>query len=269
MKNKVWIRLASSPRGIRFLKFDSEGNFYAAVSNQGLYVSTDFGKIWEKRNSGLNSYHITDILSSFPNQIILGTFDLGLYSSINDGLSWRPINSGIKSVSITCFLQYKDFLFAGSEQGIIYRTLDLGDSWERIDSNYTLNAIHCFGKSDKGSLFFTNYHGIFKSNDEGKTWYKVSNLYGFSFANYALPNLNMEYIFVACEANGIYFSTNEGENWFPLRNPLKEMWVRKIAVNSRGDLYALSGNKIFRTSEMGRTWEKVYQGNNEVYSECI
>ena len=266
---KGWFHLPNSPPGIIVLTADLEGSLYGAAWNKGFYISTDLGNNWEKRNSGLQSYYVTDLLRIASNRLVLGTYDDGVYSTTDEGMSWKTINSGIKSVSITCFLQYKDFLFAGSEQGMIYKTSDRGEIWEKTDSNYTLSSIHCFGKSNKGSLFFTNYRGIFKSKDEGKTWYRVSDLCGFSFANYAVLNSNLEYIFIASEANGIHFSTDDGDSWFPLRNPLKEMWVRSIAVNSKGDIFAVSRNKIYRTEEVGRSWEKVYQGNNEVYSSYI
>lgn len=268
-KNKIWIRLENSPPGIGILKSDSKGNLYGAAYNSGLYISTDIGKTWEKRISGLNTYYITDILNSSPNQIILGTYDDGLYSSTDYGLNWKSINTGIKSVSVTCFIRNNNFLYAGSEQGVIYRTYNRGVAWERVYCNDRQSLIQCFGKSNSGSLFYTNYSGIYKSTDDGSSWYKVSNLYGFSFANFVLLNTNSEYIFVACEANGIHYSRDDGETWSPLRNALREKWITAIAVNSKGVIFAATRNQILRTEDFGRTWEKVYQGINEVYSNCI
>jgi photosystem II stability/assembly factor-like uncharacterized protein len=49
-----------------------------------------------------------------------------------------------------------------------------------------------------------------------------------------------------------------GENWTAINNGLTDAYVFTLAIAPNGDIFAGTDSSIFRTTDNGKNWEKVY-----------
>ncbi len=283
-----WDFLDGSPANVSSLSKGINNEIFVGTSNNGFYISTNEGKNWYSRSNGLNNLHITCMVSYPENSVIIGTYGDGLFISFTQGQCWQPINSGIKSVHATALFKYNQYLFAGSQEGMIYRSPDNGDSWFRTDSTYTYMPVTAFLKTRENNLLFSSWDysfksknnefnsgqvfpktkdkivdagsptgKIFKSTDEGNTWHESAQVYVNSFSSYYDPNSDKEYLLAAADYMGIMISTDEGNNWYPANNGI-DGFPQDVATNSNGYFFASSSIKIFRSIDFGVSWQTIY-----------
>jgi photosystem II stability/assembly factor-like uncharacterized protein len=292
-----WNFIHNSPENITSIAKGKNNEIFAGTSDKGFFYSSDFGRTWCQNNKNLINLYITSLLVNSTGDIFIGTYGDGLFKNSAQLDYWQIINSGITSNHITSFLKYKKLLFAGSQQGILYKTSDNGNSWIRKDSTYTTMPITCICNSKK-SLFFSAWYfpfellknngqwefinygkkvdvnesvsgKVFKSTDEGNSWKQTANLNVNSFATFYDSATNYEYILTATGNTGIYLSTDDGENWYPSNNGILNEYIEDIETDGDGNFFASSTNKIFRSSDFGKTWETIYTGSSTVYHITI
>ena len=283
-----WSLQNGSPAKVTSLSKGINNEIFVGTSNNGFYISTNEGKNWEQRSNGLLNLNITCMVSYPENSIIIGTYGDGLFISVTQGQCWQPLNSGIKSVHTTALLKSNQYLFAGSQEGMLYKSFDNGDSWFRIDSTYTYMPVTAFLKTKKNSLLFASYDypfksendvlnsehilpeiinhiidsrspnaKIFKSINEGNTWNEAAQVYVNSFSRYYDPNSDKEYLLAAADYMGIMISTDDGDNWYPANNGI-DGFSQDVATNSSGYFFASSSMKIFRSTDFGVSWQTIY-----------
>ena len=68
-------------------------------------------------------------------------------------------------------------------------------------------------------------------------------------------------IFIAVENEGVHRSTDGGETWVLTSEDLRGETVTALAIHPNGDLYAGTASGVFRSSDSGASWAKVYLGN--------
>ncbi len=194
-----------------------------------------------------------------------------LFKTLNGGQSWDvispdlsrekwdvPANVGIyatkemetmprRGVIYTVAPSYKDVntIWAGTDDGLIHITKDGGKSWQnvtppemkswekvslidagRFDANTAYAAINTLRLDD------LRPH-ILRTHDSGKTWKEIVN---------GLPNggtvnavredpVRKGLLFCGTE-QAVYFSTNDGENWQPLRLNMPATSIRDLVVHN-------------------------------------
>ncbi|NJL09389.1 MAG: hypothetical protein HC908_01685 [Calothrix sp. SM1_7_51] len=104
-----------------------------------------------------------------------------------------------------------------------------------------------------------NIAGVYSFNKDDEKWERKNN----GLTNTVVRSLNNheQYLFAATE-DGVFQSTDKGENW-KLLNPesLKNKDIQALVVSSNGDIFA--GNKgdgIFRSNIFEKNWELFNNG---------
>jgi hypothetical protein len=70
--------------------------------------------------------------------------------------------------------------------------------------------------------------------------------------------------------NGIYRSTDNGENWFSMNNGLSFTNVYSIAINLLGHIFAGTfGGGIFRSTDNGENWIEINNGLTHLYIHSL
>ncbi|MCX6165943.1 MAG: T9SS type A sorting domain-containing protein [Ignavibacteriae bacterium] len=160
-------------------------------------------------------------------------------------------------------------LYAGTYDGGIYRSTNYGSYWFPVNngllySNSEVNNITVNGNK----LFACLYSkGIFCSLDSGKSWYQSNN---------GLTNLNVNSVYTysakkifAGTGNGVFYSTNNGNNWYP--SGLSGNTVKSF-TSIGNNLYAGTTNAgIFWSTNSGLNWTAVNNGlpNMNIYSMAV
>jgi photosystem II stability/assembly factor-like uncharacterized protein len=104
----------------------------------------------------------------------------------------------------------------------------------------------------KNNVLFagTRGAGVFRSDDLGGTWYQF--LGGVeAFRVNAIASYKDRFFYVGLES-GLICSNNSGQTW----NQVLDGEIQSVAVNSLGHAFASRGGDLYRSTDMGQTWEK-------------
>jgi photosystem II stability/assembly factor-like uncharacterized protein len=173
------------------------GGVFAGMHSGGLYFSGDGGMTWERRTEGLTIEHVFCIgYAHHGDDVVLyaGTEPASMFRSDDYGKSWREL-AGIKGApgcdkwvfpspphlahtkTMTIDPRNPDVIYAGVEQGALFKTTDGGASWREIDdyskpTDWTYRDIHLMTVHPDNSdeLYLTTGMGIYHSLDAGETW---------------------------------------------------------------------------------------------------
>jgi photosystem II stability/assembly factor-like uncharacterized protein len=205
--NEFWGILASS----------GDGNKLLAVSQRGVYTSTNSGTNWTKCNPPLSGNALKSGASSADGTILLAGDYLYIYISTNSGNTWFRSHNAPQDYwfSIACSADGNKMVAApyyditGNPQPI-YLSKDTGTTWTAATT--PSNHWTAVASSADGSVLFAlpSQGPIYLSTNSGTTWTSNSTV-GY-------------WVSAACSADGkkavavanpglLYTSTNSGVAW--------------------------------------------------------
>lgn len=134
-----WTRLGLSVRGIRVIAQHPADEKFLVVGTEdnGIYITWDGGKIWNKSESGID--HCTFYTVAFdpkdPDVVYAGGYVTGVYKSVDRGQSWKRVNEGLTNLNIHSIAvdpTNSKRVYAASLGGGIFRTDDGGQHWRCV-----------------------------------------------------------------------------------------------------------------------------------------
>jgi hypothetical protein len=246
----------------------STGSTLIASSN-GIYQSTDNGSSWISSNYSSALYApnviITDGTTAFA-----GGFS-GFYVSEDDGLTWTSRNdNNFPGISLPNLPDIKamafcdPYLYAGTGQKGIFRSLDNGLTWEAVNSGLGYISSRTFGSfAVIGTDIFvgTMGQGVFRLVNNGNTWTSENNGLPTGAAQRILTMIIKDNDIYAGTNAGLYRSNNTGTiNWTQTGGNMTGQQFRHLLLVD-SDIYSGISNKgIYVSSDNSNTWVSVNQG---------
>jgi len=240
----------------------NEDYIFAGTEAQGVYLSPDLGKTWNKAINGMPDFSTVNALTVIGSNVFAGTELDGIYFSYNNGSSWTKVNNGLSSYKITTLKSYHTELFAGTYAGLFYST-DNGSSWQNISGSISNEQpITCLIAKDNKIFAGTDQGRVLTSTDNGNEWLSLSNtgllkeeqgriVSAVGKINSLEYNTNSVY---AGTDKGIFRSFDDGNTWKPISDGIKN-----IATFSLGTylstLYAGTAMGLYETIDDGRNWK--------------
>jgi len=229
--NDLWERVNGSelPPSLPIsIAVASNGDIWVGTSSSGIFLSTDNGDSWVKKNNGISANAIYSI-------------------AIN------PING---------------YIFAGSDKRRVFRTTDQGESWANVISDISVsdNGIADILISESGEIYFAaisdtlphlSTDDFYYSNDNGDTWIKKSNTFYFPLIqSLALGRDGTLYAgSYSIYSRGVYRSTNGGDTWLPPSN-YTDSQIYDLTVSDDGSIFAADiNNGVLKSTDRGVTWK--------------
>ncbi|NUN69590.1 MAG: choice-of-anchor D domain-containing protein [Bacteroidetes bacterium] len=203
----------------------------------GIYISTDDGLTWERRNNGIGQAEVRNIVSlpSLTGTPLLfaGVFGAGVLRSSDGGATWNEANIGLSSpyvLSLTADPK-ENLLYAGTALSV-YRSVDRGVTWTQL-----------FAVDSSVIRHPTKY-----TNREHEITVRYS------------PAKSTNVLFNS-QAFGLYLSTNGGGTWNRLPSPFADdsSLIPESIEFDPNDPFTIYhvGPSVFRSTNGGQAWTDI------------
>ncbi|HNM24512.1 MAG TPA: YCF48-related protein [Saprospiraceae bacterium] len=184
----------------------------------------------------------------------------GLYQNLYGTGVWAPMHHNLGDKTVQTILETSNgALFFGCENSI-YRSSTKGNSWLKVAEGFDVKTI----TEANGVLIAGCRNGLLRSADGGETWTPVLKT---RQPVVTIRSLNNEIIALVenytkddnnAETRLVFSSSDNGLNWQCINGSLPVELRSIYALERLGNtLVACSNAGIFRSSDEGKTWEKV------------
>jgi photosystem II stability/assembly factor-like uncharacterized protein len=246
---------AGAIRSIAFAPDDpSARTWFLGTTNHGVFVTTDGGATFERRNRGLADRSISSVAlsSEYPSdhRVWVSTASDGVYASSDSGETWER-----RSVGLTTNSQN-----------------DLAGFEDRPDFSVVRVAAPA-ASGGAPTLFLAGFDGLFRSTDGAKTWHEVETLSSSILVGLTLsPNYAADQtLAVTTYINGAFSSRDGGESWTAIDTGLQEpaysgfadRVARLFGIALSPDfahdqtMFSSSASSFLVSTTSGRHWRRV------------
>jgi len=228
---------------------------------------------WELRNKeiGLSAQGTLPLEYIKENGKMIYANGTNLYYSTDLGITWLKDTNNLTKQAISMVRKDSTIILSCNKLISVVRSTDMGKTWH--------SRIEGFGSGDsskmiqsvlaiKDSFVFVGAFGfgILRSSINGNDdWIRKNNFVGLESWKKIIPKTILtigDKIFVGCNNNGIWVSTDNGENWYSRNNGLSFSAVFDLQYFD-GYMYAGTfGGGVCRSSNFGETWERITPEEN-------
>jgi len=264
--------------------FATDGGLYLRAGN-GVYHSdpNSTTRFWTKEIFPGNQRNITP----GKNGIFAYDFRGQFLQKINGQRDWSPTYANFQEQAVrmnrTIDWMYKNYkekqvtsvfettggtVFVGSNNAI-YKSANSGKTWKYVPvSGWVMKMVE-----SNGVLLAASTKGILRSTDDGENWDRVISEGGEGIA---VERIDGGFAVIVnstiTQTNSIHISLDNGKTWNAIGAELQPSWssllMKKVGLlqSSQNILsikqmgkYLICGRSdgIFRSSDMGKTWEKL------------
>jgi photosystem II stability/assembly factor-like uncharacterized protein len=264
----------------------------------GLYKSTDNGNSWIEIETQFDPFRIYALYINNAGHILVGTDHQGrIYRSTDNGVTWENNNSGYNTGECWAFGESNDgILFAGSGEGQVYRSTDNGDSWvlsanlpSLVFATDTNNVVYCgtfnglYKSTDNGTSwqqdnyftnvavssvlvdssnnvycstgYYSNGNGVYYSTNGGGNWLNLG-LEGKVTLSLAFDSKG--FLYAGTKSDGLYKTTDMGQNWIRHQNGIEGIEVFRLKINSEDYIFIGSENEgVYRSTDGGDSFTQI------------
>jgi ligand-binding sensor domain-containing protein len=294
-----------SGAGVLSLAVSPDGQqLFAGTAGRGIFASRDAGQSWVQTYPAAYAANIS-INPADPNVAIAGlrhrlvrTKDGG-QSWHTLPLDW-PKNQVVSLLWLP-----DGTLGAGTSQGELYRSIDGGDSWQGGVVELPPTGILSMLADKSGRLLAGTWTGLYTSNDQGQSWTRLASnlgmvdpqallqtgqslLLGTRTGIYHWDEVAGHWVsltgqtpsgaqslaqvesgevmwYAGTSSDGLYRSSDGGEQWQPLPTLLKGVSAVEVDPLDPDQIYYLAAwERVYESKDGGLTWQARWEGLGEV-----
>ena len=215
-QGQSWRQIGLEGKVVLSLSFDSAGDLYAGTSNDGLYKTSDIGGNWVQYQSGLYRKDVYRLKINQQNDIFIGSEGNGV---------------------------------TGYGDGGVFRSTDGGDKFNQVGLPVSLVRNIVF--SGDSVIIAATPSGVQKYNRLTHNW-KNEGLNKVEAVTISPSNI----IYAATEDEGLFKSTDLGENW-TLTNLTADTLMPVFNVLALNDdtLFASTFYNLRKSTDGGNNWD--------------
>jgi photosystem II stability/assembly factor-like uncharacterized protein len=248
----------------------SNEQVFVAISDVGLYHSTDSGNSFSYVSGELSETQINLILINQFGHIFVGIWDYpyrGLSRSTDNGNTW--IQELPDEYVLVMAMDSDGYIYAGTNESGMFRSSDNGDTWTQINIVTTIKKVKCISTNSDGELFASGWTNSWpgtralRSIDNGVNWDSLSIPEDIYITNFAFSeNGNIVASFQPhnpTDSSGFLLSSNNGNSWLR-KNYIRSYYgIYSILFDEpTSSFYAVVYNvsvwDIIRSTDNGNSW---------------
>ncbi|MDX2360752.1 MAG: glycosyl hydrolase [Crocinitomicaceae bacterium] len=224
--------------------------------SQHLHVSTNGGESWEIISPDLSRNDAEKLVSSG-----------GPITKDNTGVEYyATIFAAIESP------YEKDLLWCGSDDGLIHISRDAGANWTNVTPKKLpewamINSIEA-DPWNKGGLYvaatkyklgdYTPY--LYHTKDYGQTWELITDgIADEHFTRVIRADINTEGLLYCGTEQGLYISSDNGQNWKPFQLNLPIVPITDLALKDNDLIVATQGRSFWILDDLNMLWDELKQ----------
>lgn len=202
--------------------FAEDGTLFAGTLDYGILHSLDRGSNWQTRHFGLLDLRVftTAISPLFArDQTVLAGTPTGIFFSPNGGLAWREAavpdeDDAVLSIAFSHSYQLDGLIAAGTEGGMLLKSLDAGHTWQYMETpcaGKSINALSFLPQQESDPLMLLGAADrIYVSTDGGSRWHAWdAGQTVLTLASYA-DGTQPPFVLAGLKENGILRGQAEG-----------------------------------------------------------
>ncbi|MHB2148066.1 T9SS type A sorting domain-containing protein [Calditrichota bacterium LG25] len=263
-----------------------DSTFELVVTNDGgVFYSNNGGISWQSRNTGLNITQFYDAdRNPNANQYIGGTQDNGTLVSPKNPSRTSEWIKKIDGDGFDCAWddQNADIVYGTLYNSIIYKSITQGEYFKEKNNGLPESRIfHTPLAMDPHNtnklITASDTNRIFISYNGAESWHPVDvNLGGYKWIRLAISEKDSNIVWAASSSFYINVSTDGGKSFQIVSNPDQSLnaYLTGIATSPFDSATALAMfgvygyGKIFRTRNLGQSWEDITSNLPEVPVHC-
>lgn len=254
----------------------------------GVFRSSDNGNTWLPGNTGLPNNDVYDFAAVGPTLFACHSTGISyldgstwtqlnaipgqIYSLLSDGSSllansggkvfrldgtdWAPVGAGLPQqlyLYTNAYAVSGAYLYAGTSRGV-YRTADAGNTWLPLQQGLANTSVTSLAVYPGGVLAGSVINGAFRSANHGDDWTPMDN--SLQDANDVCFFTSGDHLFAVLSFGGLLISSDGGNTW----SDAAQISGAAAFVEVGDQLFAGAYDGIFRSSDLGATWESALTG---------
>lgn len=244
----TWSKVHDTPF-VYSLVMEDGNNLYAGGFN-AMLRSTDGGLSWESRDSGLTDRSQKHLFVPVPGTVMTAN-RTGVNVSTDHGAAWRPSNGGFGIIQTRAFvIGPNGHYFAGTAGGV-YRSTDAGATWTGTNAGLLYQSVYLLKVFEDGTLFLSPDNGLYRSTDDGETWELLSG--GLSDNSAETIHRHVTGTLITTQSFAMYRSTDNGSTWTPVNTAGV---ATSFVSGPDSALYGTDGIRIIRSTDDGLSWSE-------------
>ncbi|MGH7452345.1 MAG: VPS10 domain-containing protein, partial [bacterium] len=249
----------------------------------GIDYSTNNGTTWTKVDAlpVTQFYHIT-MDQTNPERLYGGTQDNGTVRTLTGNPNdWDTILDGWDGLYVLVDPKNPNIIYTESQYGGLFKSIDGGKSLQSTVNGINLNEPRNWSTpvvmdpNDNNVLYYGT-NRVYRTVDGANQWQPISGdlTDGFESRPYlgtittiVVAPSNPNVIYAGTDDSHVWVTTDLGQNWTEISAALPYRWVTRVTVDptdARIAYVTFSGLKwnspqphVFRTSDLGKTWEDI------------
>ena len=267
------------PRNLSIASIDSNPKDQSLMigTNQGIFMSMDFGETWEEKSTGLSDKEIQCIFFEKVNQVYYaGTKHAGIFRFVEIANKWISFNSNMPAKDIQVISSSGQYLYSGTKTDGLFRVKHGSEKW--IDLNFDdKNPIikkceyrDILPLSDEKILCATN-RGLLVTENSGENWRLMEDnaLLGSPLLSISMDSQNTTRLLIGTETKGLIESNDHGKTWKESIGHFgkgKSAQFHTILFDSLQSktIFIASSDSIFASIDDGKSWKQINAGMENV-----
>ena len=252
-------------------------NILYIATDEAVYKSNDTGETWRRLNGELARARVISLAIDphLPANVFAGTNGGGTYKSPDGGRHWHQFNAGQQKGTISAIVNQVVFNPLGSETVYaattvgVFRSSDGGRNWtERMAGMKEINFIVTLAiDPDHPNIMYAGTTGgVYRTKNATESWEKVTKgmvAFDAKMASMALgvnriviDGTNPDILY-AGTTQGLYKSTNQGDQWTKVGKTLHDVYISEIQLDPTHShiMYLATSEGVQKSTDGGNSWE--------------